>query len=138
MTFDLRKAEAYIQKLKKQLHESPDKMDSYERRLLTKHNEAKKKSEGIDNDVRNLRQQIVQAQARIGSLEMQYHDCEGKASAYVEALIARKFEDELDDIPLPVKAKTNGRSAALPKGKKAKKKRSRRSKANSKSASATA
>lgn len=137
MTFDPKKAEAYIQKLKKQLHEDPAKMDSYERRMTTKHIEAKKRAEGIDNDVRNLRQQINQTQARIGSLEMQYHDCEGKASAYVEALIAMKFEDELEDLPVPVKAKTNGRPAALPKGKRAKKK-SRRSKANSKSAPASA
>jgi len=133
MTFDTRKAEAYIQNLKKQLHENPAKMASYERRMLTKHNEAKKQAEKLDNDVRVIRQQIVQAQAQIGTKEMQYHDCEGKASAYVEALIAMKFEDELEDMPPSAKAKTNGRPAAIPKGKKRAKKKTRRSKANSKS-----
>ena len=138
MTFDPKKAEAYIQKLKKKLHENPVKMDSYERRMLVKHNEASDEAKKADNEVRTLQQQIGQAQARIGSLQVQYADCQGKASAYIEAIIAQKFGDELDDISKPAKSKANGKASKLPGSKKVKKKSRRKTSSKSRSTSASA
>ncbi len=60
------------------------------------------------------------------------------ASAYIEAIIAQKFGDELDDISKPAKSKANGKASKLPGSKKVKKKSRRKTSSKSRSTSASA
>jgi hypothetical protein len=147
VAIDEKKADKYIADLRKKFAEDPQKLEPFERRLIGRYEDAVVQAQQADQDVRNLRQQIDQAHARIGSLEVQFADLQGKGAAYLEALVARKFENDFDDDEItpakkpPVVKKAVNRAtkrankkASKKKAKKASKKI--RSKTNSKSAPA--
>lgn len=133
MAIDQKKVDAYIVGIRERFAETPKKLGLFERSLLRRWDVAVKQAVQADQEVRTIRQQIGQAQARINSLEVQHADLQGKASAYLEALIARKFEADFDD-DVPEKP---AKPSSPPKKKKTRSRgRSKRaSKANSESAS---
>ncbi len=94
MEIDQRKAREYSDKILKQFQKDPSKMGPHERKLAEKYYVAKNASDRIDQEVRQINQQIAQGQARVRSLELQYTEQAGKAAAFMEYIIALKFDVE--------------------------------------------
>ena len=72
-----------------------------ETRFASKHVEYRDKAQKHYADIRQLENQIQQAQARIRSLEVQAAGDEGQAVSFLESIVALKFEDELPPVARP-------------------------------------
>ena len=94
MAIDSRKAEEYGQKILKQFQKDPTKLGPHEARLARKYHESSSEADSIDQTVRQINGQVHQAQARVRSLELQYNEQIGKAAAFLEYIIALKFDGD--------------------------------------------
>ena len=115
MEIDPKKAKEYSDRVLQQYQKDPSKLGTHERRLAEKYLAAMAAADRVDNDCRQLNQQIAQAQARVNSLNLQYNDYTGRAAAFLEYLIALKFsEDDVLETKAPEKAPAKRRSKAKP------------------------
>jgi len=109
MELDQKKAKEYGDRILKQFRKDPTKLGSHEARLAKKYFEATDGASNIDQQVRQLNEQIFQAQARVRSFELQYKEATGRAAGFLEYLIALKFDpDDTLSPSVPVMPKGNG------------------------------
>jgi chromosome segregation ATPase len=91
--------QAYLKESLKTLAESPQKLSKHEFRLLTKFKGA---SEGINRaqkDFKDLGEQVIQAEARRRSIELQIENMQGAINMAVDELIALKYDTVEDEVP---------------------------------------
>ena len=92
--------EEYVQTVVGALEKDPTSLNAVEKRFGTKYVQSLQRVRAIEADLTQLREQIRQGEARVRSLELQHQSETGKTSAYVESLVALKFDEE----PEPIKA----------------------------------
>lgn len=98
MAVDLKKAEEYGKKILEQFQKDPSKLGPHETRLAKKYYGAVGEADNADQKINQINDQIYQAQARVRSLELQQKENMGKAAAFLEYILALKFDTD-EDVP---------------------------------------
>jgi chromosome segregation ATPase len=91
----------YIEDLIKRLDEGAKGLDKREVRLATKLRDARARADALAVDTQKLNDQIVQANARLRSQEVQLSDAVGKANGLYEAFVDYKLLDYEEGEALP-------------------------------------
>lgn len=81
----------YIDGAMRRFDESPDSLEPYERRLLSKIRKASSAAQQSIKDAQDLRNQITQAEARLRSVELQAEGHQGAVNAYIDEVVTQKF-----------------------------------------------
>jgi len=108
MAVDMQKAEEYLRKLHKQFADDPKSLDSWVYQLMVKRQDALDRSGKVSADIQQMRNQIMQADARLRSLELQLQESQGRANGYTDLLITSEFDKAVppEKKPEPQKKKT--------------------------------
>lgn len=93
----------YIDSSMRKLEESPDSLEPYERRLLSKIRKASQAAQEAIKSAQDMKNQIAQAEARMRQLELQVESHQGSVNAYVDELVSVKFNVE-EPFNIPPKA----------------------------------
>lgn len=98
MEIDQKMASEYVQKLAAQMKTDPNAVGKMERRALTKAAESKERMNNMTQEIRQLRDTVTQAEARLKSLELQLENEVGKHNGMLDLIVSLKFEA---DAPTP-------------------------------------
>jgi hypothetical protein len=94
-------AEIYVKSVMAKINDNPDLLEGSERILGLKYKAAKDRAEKTSADIKQLRDQILQAEQRVQNMELQVREDLGKGSAFLESLIdlemERQFETKADE-----------------------------------------
>jgi dsDNA-specific endonuclease/ATPase MutS2 len=96
----------YIDSAMRKLDESPESLESYERRLLGKIKKASQAAQEAVKGAQDMKNQIAQAEARMRSLELQAENHQGSVNAYIDEIVSVKFnvEEPFTAPPTPPKS----------------------------------
>jgi hypothetical protein len=97
-------ASSYLGEIKEKFHKHPEELSADELRCLKRYFEEIQASQANQAEMLNLNNEVLRAQAKIRSLELQQQSHLSKAEAMLDILVDRKFVD--DETYLPQKMPT--------------------------------
>lgn len=84
----------YIDSSMRKLEENPESLEPYERRLLAKIKKASQAAQEAARGAQEMKSQISQAESRMRIFELQAESHQGALNAYIDELVAVKFDVE--------------------------------------------
>jgi len=91
----------FVKDLLKRFREDPAQFSKHERRLGTKYEATRDSANRTTGELEQLRNQIIQGEARVRSLELQAQAEFGKAEGFLESLVELTYDESPQKPPSP-------------------------------------